>query len=279
MNQNQRLLVFQTCAIGAFLANEAKQLHNQGCLKSINETLALPLGQIRQLNLQTQFSSFSVNFHAVIEKHLISLGQNRKFKPINLPSELIIPAAINAGILINSKTDTYTDGIAVAEKLSSLFLLSKTQTECFVFIAALVDLLLDEGYFRYKHIQTLLNFHIGSEKLHRALDYIFKFSQDRDFILRAIVDPNVIKELAFEEAVIAKAVFYILQTFEIRDHSKIPGRKPKFLASNLMTISDPYIEDTILLYGAIFAASDHYTTLFRKPFFTAFSDLLPEFSV
>lgn len=268
--------MFQTAAIGAFLANEAKNLVDRGSLKPINDTLALPLGKVNQLNLHTDFSAFSVNFRRLVAPRFraISLGGTQ---PITLPSQFVITAAINAGILINAKTQTYTDGVVFAGNLADTFSLEANDRACFVFVAALVDLLLDEGYFRYKHIETLLNLHVGSLKLHRAIDYIFKFANDKSFILRVIPDPNVLKELTFNEVIIAKAIFYLLQTFQIRDTSKIPGRKPKFLASNLLVVSDPYITDVVVLYGALYAASDHYVSLFRKPYYLALTELFGDF--
>ena len=270
MNETkQSQIVLQSSAIGAFLAKEAKQLAAKGNLKSINSIFALPLSKVNKLNLSTPFLAFSKKFHLVCNRTFTNIRNLTIRTKTDLPSELVIFAAINAGILLNDNTKTYSEAYNIARNLSYLFSLNNEDEDCFLFIELLINLLLDEGYFRQKHVQILLNLGIGSKELHQAIDYIFLHSKDRIFITRALLDPSIIKHLSFNEIIIVKAIFYLLQTFEIRDSSRLPGRKPKFLASNLISISDTYIDDVIILYSALYAASDHYVTLYRKPFYLA----------
>lgn len=246
-------------------------------MKSLNEVLSAPLTKISLLDLETDFSGFAIRTKTFLDKNFDKIHYSETVNSkIDLPSQLVVSAAIITGLTINSKCHSYSSGLAFTQKISTIFSLSTEDRETFLFVANLINLLLDEGYFRYKHVETLLNFHIGSTNLHTAIHRLFLYSKDKDFIFRPLLSPDLLLGLTFNEIVIAKTIFYLLQTFELRDCSKAPGRKPKFLASNLLTVETAYVEDVVLLYSALYAASDHYSTLYRRPFYVALTNTLGE---
>lgn len=172
---------------------------------------------------------------------------------------LLFGGAVGTGLFVAYEELSFHELMGLLKEIQPLYGIEQEDFSTFTFLAWLTQTLVHEGYLRPTHIQQAQTLHVVSPELGKVLEGISAHQFDRRYMTIPVAPSDVYAHLAPYEQTIAKAFFYLLQSFSGWN------TKPRFALQNVVTHDQTVAHDLFFVFSVLCVASEHNYLLYTRP--------------
>lgn len=172
---------------------------------------------------------------------------------------LLFGGAVGVGLFAAYNELPFHDLVALIKEIQPLYGIDSSDYPTFTFLAWLTQTLVHEGYLRPVHVQQAQSLRVVSPELGKVLEAIAAHQFDKRYMTIPVAPSDVYAHLNPYEQTIAKAFFYLLQSFSGWN------TKPRFALQNVVTHDQTVAHDLFFVFSVLCVASEHNYLLYTRP--------------
>lgn len=246
--------VFVTGIIGDSIGTSIQRLHGTDRINLYRKISKL------QVNAKIKGFSGSSDFSLAMLGTFNALRKRVKVNPNGIVYEArLFGGATGAAAFVSYKELTFQELVSLSKETCSVLAIDEQDTQLFTFLVWLIHTLTQDGYLRPAHFKQAQVLNLMSPTLCEKLTGLGVHQYDKKYMTLRIAPSDLLEGLTPYEQVLAKAVYYLFQSFSGWT------TKPRFALDGVIVHDPNSIHDLLFMFSILCVASEHHYLLYTKP--------------